>query len=315
MAQSFWKVIIEGTVRQGEDAAEVKRKLARLFRVEEGKVAGLLNGKAVVIKKEVDRETAVKYQRALAEAGAACRIEEMEEDLSEISSLGTTVEPKTEPEASKGPALANCPKCNYSPTSPEDGLLKDGICPACGIVVQKFLARQKEREKPKETLPAIEASASAPPETSRKADEKFCVACGRTIHFSAESCPSCGARQGVLPGSPLSQTLPTKSPDQRYCVGCGTLIHITADMCPRCGARQHLGGGETSKNKVVAGLLALFLGGVGIHKFYLGRIGLGVVYLMLFWTFIPAIIGFFEGIWYLAMDEENFHDRVRMGRI
>ncbi|WP_064468002.1 TM2 domain-containing protein [Lederbergia galactosidilytica] len=50
------------------------------------------------------------------------------------------------------------------------------------------------------------------------------------------------------------------------------------------------------KNKVVAGLLGIFLGGFGVHKFYLGQIGLGVVYLLFCWTTIPGIIGFIEGI-------------------
>lgn len=61
------------------------------------------------------------------------------------------------------------------------------------------------------------------------------------------------------------------------------------------------------KNKVVAGLLAIFLGGFGIHKFYLGRIGWGIVYLLFCWTYIPSVIGFIEGIVYLASNEEKFH--------
>lgn len=60
------------------------------------------------------------------------------------------------------------------------------------------------------------------------------------------------------------------------------------------------------KNKVVAGLLGIFLGGFGVHKFYLGQIGLGVVYLLFCWTTIPGIIGFIEGIIYIATSDENF---------
>lgn len=41
-------------------------------------------------------------------------------------------------------------------------------------------------------------------------------------------------------------------------------------------------------------LLALFLGGLGIHKFYLGQSGWGVLYLLFFWTFIPSIIALVE---------------------
>lgn len=49
-------------------------------------------------------------------------------------------------------------------------------------------------------------------------------------------------------------------------------------------------------NQVAYGLFALFLGGLGVHKFYAGKIGLGVVYLLFCWTFIPAIIALVEGI-------------------
>ncbi|WP_294403584.1 NINE protein [uncultured Clostridium sp.] len=60
------------------------------------------------------------------------------------------------------------------------------------------------------------------------------------------------------------------------------------------------------KSKVAAGLLGIFLGGLGIHKFYLGKIGLGIVYLIFCWTYIPSIIGFIEGIIYLCQNDHNF---------
>ena len=59
-------------------------------------------------------------------------------------------------------------------------------------------------------------------------------------------------------------------------------------------------------NKLAAALLALFLGGFGIHKFYLGNSKSGIWYLLFCWTGIPEIIGFIEGIQYLIMSEEEF---------
>jgi hypothetical protein len=41
-------------------------------------------------------------------------------------------------------------------------------------------------------------------------------------------------------------------------------------------------------------LLALFLGGFGIHHFYLRRTGLGILYACFSWTPIPWILGFLE---------------------
>lgn len=65
----------------------------------------------------------------------------------------------------------------------------------------------------------------------------------------------------------------------------------------------------TNKSKTVAGLLALFLGGLGAHKFYLGKTGQGILYLIFVWTFIPAIVGAIEGIMYLVSSDEDFQTK------
>lgn len=49
-------------------------------------------------------------------------------------------------------------------------------------------------------------------------------------------------------------------------------------------------------NKVIYCILAAFLGGIGVHKFYAGKIGSGILYLIFCWTFIPSIIAFIEFI-------------------
>ena len=63
------------------------------------------------------------------------------------------------------------------------------------------------------------------------------------------------------------------------------------------------------RNKIVAGLFGIFLGGLGIHKFYLGKIVQGIFYIVFSWTLIPSFIGFIEGIVYLAMSEESFNQK------
>lgn len=75
----------------------------------------------------------------------------------------------------------------------------------------------------------------------------------------------------------------------------------------------------TTKSKTVAGLLAIFLGGLGIHKFYLGFTGPGLVYLLIntvgwliTWimlgipNIVLGIIAFIEGIIYLTKTDEEF---------
>jgi TM2 domain-containing membrane protein YozV len=69
------------------------------------------------------------------------------------------------------------------------------------------------------------------------------------------------------------------------------------------------------KNKTTAGLLALLLGGLGVHKFYLGRGGMGVLYLVFCWTFIPSIIAFFEAIILFTMNDHDFNLKYNAGMI
>lgn len=66
------------------------------------------------------------------------------------------------------------------------------------------------------------------------------------------------------------------------------------------------------KSKGAAALLALLLGGLGAHKFYLGKPIQGLIYLVFCWTFIPGIIGICEGIYYLVLNEHDW--AIRFGR-
>lgn len=64
---------------------------------------------------------------------------------------------------------------------------------------------------------------------------------------------------------------------------------------------------RTDKSRVVAALLAAFFGGFGIHKFYLGRPGMGLLYLVFVWTLIPTLVAICESWLYLLSSREEFH--------
>jgi len=91
--------------------------------------------------------------------------------------------------------------------------------------------------------------------------------------------------------------------EYKFCAGCGAKIHKEAHACPKCGLPT-LKAGE--KSQTTAGLLALFLGGIGVHKFYLGQSGLGILYLLFCWTFIPGIIALIEAIIYFTASPEKW---------
>ena len=159
-------------------------------------------------------------------------------------------------------------------------------------------------------LPAAELATKA-------ADQKFCFSCGCVLHLSASSCPKCGAVQPVqtalVPVQPLAaMTHPSAPPPKHvYCRGCGQHIHESAISCPKCGALQKSANFATPRSasgndRMTAALLALFLGGIGGHKFYLGQTGMGILYLLFFWTLIPALIAFIEGIIFLTMSDADF---------
>jgi TM2 domain-containing membrane protein YozV len=76
--------------------------------------------------------------------------------------------------------------------------------------------------------------------------------------------------------------------------GSGVNINVNQNV----GPTGYVPAGQSGKvvNKVTYALLAIFLGGIGVHKFYAGQTGLGILYLLFCWTFVPEIIGLIEGI-------------------
>ncbi len=80
---------------------------------------------------------------------------------------------------------------------------------------------------------------------------------------------------------------------------------------------------DDSSKKIVAGLLALFLGGLGIHKFYLGYTKEGVIMLVVFLlgfilltipSVVIGVIAFIEGIIYLTRSNADFERIYVTGR-
>jgi len=168
-----------------------------------------------------------------------------------------------------------------------------------------------------------------------------CPSCDRVLIVSRSlsgkkgRCPKC-ANISIIPAQPpdivsalniqIDDDLGVSNyanPRTKYCHYCGSIIASLAEICPRCGVRQPdqpSRGGQSrgdSPNKVVACMLALFLGLFGAHRFYLGETMWGAFYLImticLFWTIIvPCIfctICVIEGIVYLTYKDSEFTEK------
>jgi len=121
-------------------------------------------------------------------------------------------------------------------------------------------------------------------------------------------CPSCGV--------PFKIPFDLKNKEEKFCSECGEKIRIKAVVCPKCGCAQNSHDSSTTfnlciprKNRTTAGFLALILGGIGIHYFYLGKNVAGVICVLFCWTWIPLVAGLIEGITFLTMTDEKFKEK------
>ena len=72
-----------------------------------------------------------------------------------------------------------------------------------------------------------------------------------------------------------------KGQGNNYCHNCGKPLAPDAAVCLNCGVANKQAPAPDAKSKLVAGLLAIFLGTFGVHNFYLGYTGKAVTQLVL----------------------------------
>ena len=98
-----------------------------------------------------------------------------------------------------------------------------------------------------------------------------------------------------------------------FCKKCGADIG-DAKFCPKCGEAIEADNARPpapvysgkTVNKIAYGLIAIFIGDFGIHRFYAGKWVSGILYLLFFWTFIPGLLGLIEGIVALTRDDDGY---------
>jgi TM2 domain-containing membrane protein YozV len=80
-----------------------------------------------------------------------------------------------------------------------------------------------------------------------------------------------------------------KAHDEAVCSSCGAIIKKDAEICLKCGVRQKKSS-NVSQNWLTLLLLSIFLGYLGVDRFYVGKIGTGI---------LKLITGGTCGIWWL----------------
>lgn len=93
------------------------------------------------------------------------------------------------------------------------------------------------------------------------------------------------------------------------CSQCGADLEGEPDQCTSCGSFQD---SFVYTSKTAAAVLAFFGGNFGLHRFYLGQ-WWGIFYLILFWTYIPGLIGFIEALVFAFSSQHSWNEKYNKG--
>ena len=160
-----------------------------------------------------------------------------------------------------------------------------------------------------------------------------CGQCGVGLRVKPErlateiECPRCHERFIAKEGEEVVVDtfvpLRTEVVESKFCHHCGEKVAKAAAVCPLCGVPQgwivtnhkHTEKEEADSRKLTTALLAIFLGMIGAHWFYLGKTKNGVIYLLCvfpgcFLIFPPVVVmvlSIIDGVRILGMKSADFN--------
>ena len=115
----------------------------------------------------------------------------------------------------------------------------------------------------------------------------YCRQCGKEMQPEQDICLNCGFKKGK---------------GNQFCPSCGVEVLPEQDMCVKCGIllkKEEQTEIKSKKSKLVAGLLGILLGPLGVGRFYLGYTAIGVLQIVVtictcglggLWGFIDGIL-------------------------
>lgn len=161
----------------------------------------------------------------------------------------------------------------------------------------------------------------------------LCPSCNTNVADGASFCENCGAAlTGAAPAAAAAQpaaAAPQGEPQQQYQQPSYQQPQYQQGQYQQPyyqqpQYQQGASGQVGAKSKIAAGLLGIFLGGLGIHKFYLGYTQAGVIMLVVTLVggiltlgvaaAVMGIIGLIEGIMYLVKSDYDFYQTYEIGQ-
>jgi len=130
MTEARYKIVFDGQLMPEMTLETVKDNLARLFKSDPSKIDALFSGSPVALKRDPAETEADKYLAALQQAGAQARKEQCLVQTEEELAAARVHEPSAAP--------MTCPKCGHVQSQSSE-------CSACGIIIDKYLARQAQQ--------------------------------------------------------------------------------------------------------------------------------------------------------------------------
>ena len=207
------------------------------------------------------------------------------------------------------PQAVACMKCGADPK------VHQNFCRQCGVPISP---NQVVCVKCGSPVASTASNSMGSGSVSQTNTSVFCTNCGNSVSEQAVACMKCGA-------DPTSQ--------KNFCRQCGAQLNPNQVVCVKCGAAigkqstskgirsskvrssgHDIGSGE--KSRVVAAALALVLGQIGVHWFYLGNTKWALIHLLCVFPglifVLPALLslakGVYDGITFLKMSDEEFQE-------
>jgi len=104
MSEKIFEIAFSGEIMPGADLETVKRKIATVFKADEARLAQLFSGRRMLIKRQADEITMIKYRGAFQKAGAICEVVELNEP---VAPAPAAAKPVTRPVPSQSAAYVS----------------------------------------------------------------------------------------------------------------------------------------------------------------------------------------------------------------